>query len=102
LPVQVFYFVCAVIGLFCVIALGYGPLTFVLAGVALAIVGFRRRLQRWWGLALAAAGVALAASVLAGSPWRRVVAACLLTFVVVAAARTAGRLLTRRTELPRR
>jgi lysylphosphatidylglycerol synthetase-like protein (DUF2156 family) len=97
----VFYFVCVIIGLFCVIALGYGPLTFVLVGVALVVLGFRSRLQRWWGLALAAAGLALVASVLAGWSWRRVVAAFLGAFVVVAAARLAGRVLSRRAELPR-
>ena len=97
-----FYFVCAVIALFCLIALGYGPLIFVLAGASLAVLGFRSRLRRWWGLPLAAAGVALAASVMAGWGWHQVVETTGATFVAIAAVRAAGRLMSRRVGGPHR
>ena len=97
-----FYFICAVIGLFCLIALGFGPLIFVLAGVALAVLGFRSRLRRWWGLPLASAGTAFAAAVMAGWGWRQVVETAVVVFLLIAAARAAGRLITRRTAVARR
>jgi hypothetical protein len=98
----VFYFVCAVIGLFCLIALGFGPLTFVLAGVLLAVVGFRSRLRRWWGLPMASAGVAFAAAVMAGWGWRQVVEAAVVTFLAITAVRVGGRIITRREAVARR
>jgi hypothetical protein len=98
---RVFYFICVVIGLFCLIALGYGPLTFGLVGMTLAVLAFRSRLRRWWGLPLASAGVAFAASVIAGWGWRPVVETTVATFLVIAAARVAGRAATRRAGLPR-
>jgi hypothetical protein len=98
----VFYFVCAVIALFCLIALGFGPSVFVLAGASLAVLGFRSRLRRWWGLPMAAAGVALAASVMAGWGWHQVVETTGATFLAIAAVRAAGRLMSRRMKAPRR
>jgi hypothetical protein len=96
----VFYFVCALVGLFCVIALGFGPLFFVLGGAALAVLAFRRRFQRWWGLPLAAAGAALVLSVALGWKWRHVVEAFGAAFVLVAVARFAGRAVGRRGPQP--
>jgi hypothetical protein len=98
----VFYVVCAVVGLFCVIALGFGPLFFVLVGAALAVLAFRRRLRRWWGLPLAAAGVSLVLSAALGRRWQSVVEVFVGTFGLVAAVRVAGRTLSRHSELPRR
>ncbi len=91
-----FYFVCLIVGLFCVIALGLGPLFFVLVGAAVAVLAFRRRLDRWWGLSCAAGGLALVLGVAIGWSARRVVEACIGTFLVVAAARFAGRMISRR------
>lgn len=99
---RVFYFVCALIGLFCVIALGYGPAAFALAGLTLAVLGFRRRRQSWWGLPLAAAGAALVASVGAGCSWRRVVEVLAGAFLLVAAVRMVGRTVGRRALVGRR
>jgi hypothetical protein len=98
----VFYVVCALVGLFCVVALGFGPLFFVLVGVALAVLAFRQRLHRWWGLPVAAAGVGLVLAVALGWGWKRVVEALVGTFLLVAAARVAGRALDRRSEGSRR
>ena len=97
-----FYVVCAVVGLFCVIALGFGPLFFVLLGAALAVLAFRRRLRRWWGLPLAAAGLSLVMSAALGWRWRSVVEVFFGTFALVAVVRVAGRTLDRRSELLRR
>jgi lysylphosphatidylglycerol synthetase-like protein (DUF2156 family) len=98
----VFYFLCGLIGLFCVVALGYGPLFFVLLGVALAIVAFRRRLRNWWGLPLSASGLVLVLAVALGWGWQQVVGAFALAFVVVALARVIGRTADRRSEAVRR
>ena len=97
-----FYFLCALVGLFCVIALGFGPLFFVLAGAALAVVAFRRRFDRWWGLPLAAAGAGLVMSVALGFGWRNVVAVFAGAFGLAVAARAAGRAMDRRSESARR
>jgi hypothetical protein len=98
----VFYFLCALIGFFCVIALGFGPLFFVLVGALLAVLAFRRRFRRWWGLPLAAAGAALVMSVALGWRWRPVVEAVVGAFLLLTAARVAGRTLDRRAESARR
>jgi hypothetical protein len=98
----VFYVVCAVVGLFCVIALGFGPLFFVLVGAALAILSFRRRFRRWWGLPLAAAGASLVMSVTLGWRWQSVLEVFAGTFGLVAMARVAGRALDRRAASPGR
>jgi lysylphosphatidylglycerol synthetase-like protein (DUF2156 family) len=99
---QVFYFLCALIGLFCVIALGFGPLFFVLVGAVLAVLAFRQRFRRWWGLPLAAAGLGLVLSVALGWPWRHVVLAFVVSFVLLTVARIAGRAADRRSEPLRR
>ena len=98
----VFYFLCAFVGLFCVIALGYGPLLFVLLGGALAVVGFRRRLRHWWGLPAAGAGVGLVMSVALGWRWHHVVEAVVGAFLLVGVARVAGRAVDRRSAVLRR
>jgi hypothetical protein len=98
----VFYVVCALLGLFCVVALGFGPLFFVLAGVALAAVAFRRRFRNWWGLPMAAGGAALALAVGLGWRWRSVVEAVLVTALVAALVKLAARLAERRRAPARR
>jgi hypothetical protein len=98
----VFYFVCAVVGLFCVIALGFGPLFFILLGAAAAVIAFRHRLGNWWGLPLAAGGAALAIAVALGWRWKPVVEAVVVVVLVVAAVKIAGRMIDRRGEVVRR
>jgi hypothetical protein len=100
--VLVFYFVCALVGLFCVVALGYGPLFFVLLGAGLAILAFRQRRRSWWGLPLAASGIALVMAVGLGWRWRPVVEAVVIATGVVALVKIAGRLMDRRREVARR
>ena len=68
----------------------------------LAVLAFRSRIRRWWGLPLAAAGVALTASVIAGWGWHQVAEATVAAFLVTAAIRVAGRVFSRRVETPRR
>ncbi len=97
-----FYFLCGLVGLFCVIALGYGPLFFVLLGAALAVVAFRRRLRSWWGLPLSASGIGLVMAVALGWGWHQVLEAFGLAFVLVALARVIGRTADRRSEATRR
>lgn len=58
---------CAAVALFCLVALGAGPAAFFVIGALVAVGSFRRRRQRWWGLPLAAGGIALALAVLAGA-----------------------------------
>jgi hypothetical protein len=98
----VFYVVCAFVGLFCVVALGYGPLFFVLVGAALAVLAFRQRFRTWWGLPLAAGGAALVMAVALGWRWRSVVAAVIVSIAVTAAAKVAGKMVDRRREVARR
>jgi hypothetical protein len=88
----VFYFLCALLGLFCVVALGFGPAFFVLIGVWMAVMGFRARFQRWWGLPAAAAGLGLVMSVALGWTWKPVVETVAGAFLLVLAARVATRL----------
>jgi hypothetical protein len=89
----VFYFVCAAVGLFCLVALGFGPAVFVVIGVSLAVIGFRARFRRWWGLPAAAAGLALVITVAVGLGWKLVVETVVAAFVLVLGARVATRLL---------
>jgi hypothetical protein len=98
----VFYVVCAFVGLFCVVALGYGPLFFVLVGAALAVLAFRQRFRSWWGLPLATGCVALVMSVALGWRWRSVVEAVIVSIAVTAVAKVAGRMVDRRREVARR
>jgi hypothetical protein len=98
----IFYFVCAIVGLFCAIALGLGPLLFVMLGVLLAVIGFRERRYRWWGLAGAGAGVGLMLGVLVGWGWKPVAISTAVGFVVPLVARTVGRAADRRGALGRR
>jgi hypothetical protein len=98
----VFYFFCALVGLFCVIALGLGPVFFILLGAALAVLAFRQRLRKWWALPLAAGGVALALAVAVGWRWRAVVEAVVISVVLVALAKVAARIVDRRREVERR
>jgi hypothetical protein len=98
----VFYVVCAIVGLFCVVALGYGPLFFVLVGAALAVLAFRQRFRTWWGLPLAAAGAGLVMAVALGWRWRSVVEAVIVSIGVTAVAKVAGRIVDRRREVARR
>jgi hypothetical protein len=98
----VFYFVCGLVGLFCVIALGYGPLLFVLIGAALAVYAFRRRFDSWWGLPTAASGAALIMAVALGWRWRTVVESFVAAFLLVFGARYALRVADRRSEPVRR
>jgi hypothetical protein len=72
----------------------------VLGGAALAVLAFRKRFQRWWGLPLAGAGAALVLSVALGWKWRHVVEAFGAAFVLVAVARLAGRAVGRRGSQP--
>jgi hypothetical protein len=92
LTAPVFYLLCAVVGLFCLVALGFGPAVFVLLGVSLAVIGFRARFRRWWGLPLAAGGLGLVMSVALGWGWQSVVGTVAVAFVVVLAARVGTRL----------
>jgi hypothetical protein len=98
----VFYVVCAIVGLFCVVALGLGPLFFVLVGAALAVLAFRQRFHTWWGLPLAAGATALVMAVALGWRWRSVVEAVIISIAVTAAAKIAGRLVDQRREGARR
>lgn len=98
----VFYFVCGLVGLFCVIALGFGPLLFVLLGAALAFYAFRRRFQSWWGLPAAACGAALILAVVLGWRWRSVLETCVGAFLLVLGARFALRVADGRSEPLRR
>jgi hypothetical protein len=88
----VFYLLCAVIGLFCLVALGFGPAVFALAGVSLTVIGFRSRFRTWWGLPLAAAGLGLVMSVALGWAWEAVVATLVGAFAAILAVRVATRL----------
>lgn len=85
-----FYILCAVAALFCAMALGLGPLVFALAGLLAAVVGFRARRPRWWGLPLAAAGVGEALGALAGWRTRTVVVVAVVLFVILTVVRMAG------------
>jgi hypothetical protein len=98
----VFYFVCGLVGLFCVVALGYGPLFFALVGVALAVLGFRQRFRAWWGLPLAAGGAALVLGVGLGWRWKPVVEVVLVAVAVTGVAKIAGRVADRRRLVARR
>lgn len=100
--IVIFYLACAVVGLFCAIALGLGPLLFVMLGVLMAVAGFRERRRRWWGLAGAGAGVGLMLGVLAGWGWKAVVGAAVVGFALLFGARTVGRAVDRRAAAARR
>ncbi len=82
---------CAIVALFCVIALGFGPWLFAAIGAAGFFIGFRARRRRWWGLALGAGGLALSLGALAGWRWKTVVLTVVVVFALVTAARVAGR-----------
>jgi hypothetical protein len=98
----VFYVVCAIVGLFCVVALGFGPLFFVLVGAVLAVLAFRQRFRTWWGLPLAAGAAGLVMAVALGWRWRSVVEAVIISIAVTAVAKVAGRMVDRRREAARR
>jgi hypothetical protein len=98
----VFYIVCGLVALFCVVALGFGPLLFAVVGAGLAVLAFRQRLQIWWGLPLAAGGAALVMGVVLGWRWKAVVEAVVLAMAVVGAAKIAGRIADRRRQTARR
>ena len=97
-----FYVVCAIVGLFCVVALGFGPLFFALVGAALAVLAFRQRFHTWWGLPLAAGGAALVMAVALGWRWRSVVEAVIISIAITAVAKVAGRIVDRRREVAKR
>ncbi len=63
---------------------GWGPEFFGGCGLVGAIAGFRRRRDRWWGLAAAAGSLAAGATVLAGWVFRTVWPTAVAVFVVVA------------------
>jgi hypothetical protein len=92
----IFYFLCALVGLFCLVALGLGPAFFMILGIVVAVLAFRMRFRRWWGLPLSAAGLGLLLSVAAGWGWHAVVATVLGGFVLLAAVRIGARSLDRR------
>jgi 4-hydroxybenzoate polyprenyltransferase len=98
----IFYLACLIVGLFCAIALGLGPLFFILAGVFLAITGFRERRRRWWGLAGVGAAIGLILAVAVGWGWKQVVISTIVGFLVLIVARTVGRAADRRGALGRR
>jgi hypothetical protein len=98
----VFYFLCGLVGLFCVIALGFGPAFFALVGIALAVLAFRQRFTTWWGLPLAAGGATLVMGVALGWRARVVVEVVLLAIAAAAAAKIAGRVADRRRQSVRR
>jgi hypothetical protein len=98
----VFYVVCGLVALFCVVALGFGPLFFALVGVILAVLAFRQRFRTWWGLPLAAGGVALFMAVALGWRARAVVEAVVLAIAVTALAKFAGRIADRRRQMVQR
>ena len=87
---MIFYIVCAVVALFCAIALGLGPALFCVLGAAVAVVGFRARRPRWWGLPLAAAGAGEAIGAIAGWRARAVIEVAVVLFMVLVAVRIAG------------
>jgi hypothetical protein len=91
----VFYGLCALLAVFCAIALGVGNWLFAVLGMVLAIGGFRARRRRWWGLALGAAGLGMTAGALAG--WRAtgVTFMMVLIFAVLTALRVLGRAASR-------
>lgn len=93
---MIFYFLCAFVGLFCLIALGLGPAFFILVGLALAVWAFRQRFRHWWGLPVTAAGLGLLLAVAAGWGWHSVVATVLGGFVLLTAVRIASRSIDRR------
>jgi Kef-type K+ transport system membrane component KefB len=83
LRLVIFYALSALLALFCVIALGFGPEFFVLVGAALAVWAFRRRRRSWWGLALSAAGAVEAIGAASGLAGHDVVYATVAVFVAV-------------------
>ncbi len=97
-----FYFVCGLVGLFCVVALGFGPLFFALIGVVLAVLAFRQRFRTWWGLPLAAGGIALVMGVALGWGWKSVVEGVVVAIALVGAAKVVGRVADRRRLAARR
>lgn len=96
---MIFYFLCALVGLFCLVALGLGPAFFIILGIGSAIWAFRQRFRHWWGLSVAAAGVGLLLSVAAGWGWHAVVATVLGGFVLLTAVRIASRQIDRRSPM---
>jgi len=88
---MVFYALSGVVALFCAMALGLGPVTFALAGVAVAVVGFRARHPRWWGLPACAAGVGEALGAISGLATRTVALVTVVIFGLVSVARMTAR-----------
>ncbi len=89
---MIFYLICGLAGLFCILALGLGPLFFGLVGLLIFAWSFRRRRRRWWGLPVAGAGTGFVLAVGLGWSWHGVVGALAGGFVILAAARVAIRL----------
>ncbi len=87
---MIFYILSGVVSLFCAMALGLGPLVFALAGVIVAVIGFRGRRHHWWGLPLAVGGAVEALGAMAGWRTRTVVTVAVVLFAVLAVARRAG------------
>ncbi|MGI8492496.1 MAG: hypothetical protein ACR2NJ_07040, partial [Acidimicrobiales bacterium] len=87
----ILYLLCAIVTLFCVVALGWGPWLFAGLGAAAFFAFFAARRRRWWGLPAAAAGLALALGALAGWPWKTVLAVLAAAFVVGSAVRMLAR-----------
>jgi hypothetical protein len=87
---MIFYALSGLVALFCAVALGLGPLVFALAGALAAVVGFRARRPRWWGLPVAVAGTAEAAGALTGLATKSVAELTAVLFAVMVAVRLAG------------
>ncbi|MGH8919829.1 MAG: hypothetical protein ACRD0H_16110 [Actinomycetes bacterium] len=80
---MIFYTLSALIALFCLMALGFGPEVFAVAGAALAVWAFRRRRRSWWGLGLSAGGAVVAIGALSGLAGHDVVYSSVAVVVAV-------------------
>jgi hypothetical protein len=84
--------VCAVVALFCALALGLGPLVFGAAGILMAAAAFRSRARSWWALGASAGGAIVAAGALLGWRTRTTVETASVLFALASAAWVAGHL----------
>lgn len=87
---MIFYALSGLVALFCAVALGLGPIVFALAGAVAAVIGFRARRPRWWGLPVAVAGLAEAVGAVTGLATRSVAGLTVVLFAVMVAVRLAG------------